>query len=433
MELNQIYDSYLKSGIVTTDSRTCFAGAIYFALKGERFDGNNYALEALKKGCSLAVVDDVSLKNEPHCIWVPDALKTLQQLATHHRHQTQVKVIGITGSNGKTTTKELIAEVLKTSFSTWFTQGNLNNHIGVPLTLLSMPPGTQIAVVEMGANHIGEIAQLCDIAQPDMGLITNVGKAHIEGFGSFEGVKKAKGELYNHLKTQGNEIFINGDNHHLKEMIGDYNGTIFRYGNDDNYKVTGRNVKTDPFLSFEWKSENQEWEKVSTQLTGAYNYENVLVAITIGLHFGISAKEINKAINNYQPVNHRSQIIKTEHNTVILDAYNANPSSMEAALSNFADMKGDNKILILGGMKELGKECQKEHQELVEKALKVQPKTCFLVGAEFQNTSTGAESINYFEKSEDLREHLVSNRIVNATILLKGSRANKLEELLDLL
>lgn len=434
MNIATLYNYFLSSGQVTTDSRHCPAGSIFFALRGERFNGNNYARQALEAGCSLAVVDDASLRDTPGCYHVDDALAALQQLSTHHRKETGAKIIGITGSNGKTTTKELAYRVLSKKYKTWYTRGNLNNHVGVPLTLLAMPVGTEMGVIEMGANHLNEIAMLCKICQPDHGLITNVGKAHIEGFGSFEGVKTAKSELYTYLKQAGGAIFVNGDNPNLAEMLGAYSGFVYRYGVKIDFEITCRAAKADPFLAFEWKSSNATWQELQTNLTGLYNLENALAAISIGTYFGVQASDINYAISNYQPDNHRSQLTRTRTNTVVLDAYNANPSSMAAALENFNTMQGHKKVVILGGMKELGADSFKEHENIVAQVIATGILACYLVGEEFEGHIPPDKSgFKWFESTDELIEFFKSNPVRESLLLVKGSRANKLERIIELL
>lgn len=433
MSIDFLYTVYLKSGVVTTDSRYTPPSSIYFALKGDRFDGNDFALSALESGCALAVVDDVRLKDAEGCFWVPNALETLQKLATHHRLNSGMKVLGITGTNGKTTTKELVAAVLSRKYKVGFTQGNLNNHIGVPLTLLSIPSDIDFAVVEMGANHLHEISFLSEIAQPDWGLITNVGKAHLEGFGSFQGVMAAKSELYAYLKEHKKPIFINDDNPFLHRMLDGYNVSLIKYGTDDSFFVTGGEAVAEPFLQFRWKSLELPWQKVNMQLSGLYNFENALAAVAIGNYFDVPAHEINEALAAYQPKNHRSQIVKTKQNTIILDAYNANPTSMEAALDNFEEIASAHKILILGGMKELGNESGEEHLKLIHRIKAITFNTCYLVGGEFQELLPNDKRFNWFATGEELTEHLKNNPVVNSYLLVKGSRANKLEQVVDFL
>jgi UDP-N-acetylmuramoyl-tripeptide--D-alanyl-D-alanine ligase len=433
MEISKLYDLFNECDGVTTDSRMAQPGALFFALKGDRFNGNEYALQALSNGCRYAVVDDPVLKGNHGCVLVPDVMEALQQLARYHRLQSDAIFIGITGSNGKTTTKELIAAVLSEKYRVWYTQGNLNNHIGVPLTLLSMPPQTEIAVIEMGANHIGEIALLTSIAQPDFGIITNVGKAHLEGFGSFEGVKVAKGELYQFLKVQGAPAFVNRDNVHLKEMLGD--GLAIGFGTTHGGLVTGKNATASPFLEFEWQMDNTElWHTTSTRLSGLYNFENALAAVCVGVYFNVEPWLINQALGQYQPVNNRSQLTATAHNKVLIDAYNANPSSMSAALVNFNALPGENKVLILGGMKELGSDTYQEHAAVVSQVAGMTIQHCYLVGPEFKGfVSVGGDSLSWYESTEALLIALQKKPVRNALVLVKGSRSNRLETILGAL
>lgn len=433
MFINSLYNSYLESRTITTDSRHTPTGSIYFALKGDRFDGNDFALAALKSGCALAVVDDERLKNKSGCFWVPNALKTLQNLATHHRVQSGMKVLGITGTNGKTTTKELVAAVLSKKYKVGFTQGNLNNHIGVPLTLLSIPHDADFAVVEMGANHLNEISFLCDIAQPDWGLITNVGKAHLEGFGSFEGVMKAKAELYAYLKKHRKPIFVHADNPLLIQMLATQTVPLIKYGTSATDFIVGSNVKATPLLQFQWRSAGLAEQKVAMQLLGLYNFENALAAVAVGRYFDVSADEMNSALAEYQPKNHRSQIVKTERNTILLDAYNANPTSMAAALDNFEAAEFSNKVVVLGEMKELGSESESEHLKLIHRLINNPSIRCFLVGSEFHHLLPSNERFVWFSKVDELCNHLQKQTVLNSYILVKGSRANKLEEVVNCL
>ena len=429
-----LYKHYLISRQVTTDSRNCPPNSIYFALKGERFNGNNFALDAISKGCAIAVVDDVSLKGKKGCFWVPDTLQALQQLAAYHRRCSEVKVIAITGSNGKTTTKELLAQVLSKKFNIWFTQGNLNNHIGVPLTILSMPKGTELLVVEMGANHGGEIAELCFISDPDLGLVTNVGKAHIEGFGSIEGVKKAKGELYDYLKQKGGTIFISWDNKHLKDMLGDSYNNVFKYGSSMSNHVIGEDISVDPYLKFKWRKNIKEsYFIVDTHLTGIYNLENALAAISVGVFFKVADFDINNAICCYYPANHRSQIVETDNNRVILDAYNANPASMSVALDNFIALKGDKRVLIIGGMKELGNESKQEHLLLLNRIDSIESDLVFLIGEEFKDLAPDNSGYLWFDSVQSLIPYLNTHPLDGCFILVKGSRSNMLEKVMTAL
>ncbi len=429
--IDQLYEIFLETGKVSTDTRKLSPGSIFFALKGDRFDGNKFALEALNKGCRLAVVDDDQLTESPGCLWVPDVLKTLQSLARYHRMQLQIPVIAITGSNGKTTTKELISSVLGVKYKVWFTRGNLNNHIGVPLTLLSMPPGTQIAVVEMGANHIGEIEGLCKIALPNHGLITNVGKAHLEGFGSEEGVRKGKGELYSFLKNEGGEIFLNVDNEWLRQMVGDY--PWIGYGTADDAVVKATGVSAGPLLSFELTTSRVSHMPISTCLMGRYNLENVLAAASVGHYFGVEEELVKEAIENYVPKNNRSQYYDSGRNRILLDAYNANPSSMKVALDNFSAIDHPNKILVLGSMKEMGAESGQEHQQLISSILKFDFSECYLTGSEFKDIVPRDERFHWYNDTESLKEALKKAKVNDALVLVKGSRANRLEAVVDVL
>jgi UDP-N-acetylmuramoyl-tripeptide--D-alanyl-D-alanine ligase len=429
--INELYEVFLETGSVVTDTRKLSRGSIFFALKGDRFDGNKFAVDALKQGCRMAVVDDQSLKNIRNCLWVPNVLEALQNLARHHRKHLQISVIGITGTNGKTTTKELISAVLSRKYKVWFTRGNLNNHIGVPLTLLSIPAATQIAVVEMGANHMGEISDLCNIALPDHGLITNVGKAHLEGFGSFEGVRKAKGELYAFLKAQGGEIFINVDNHWLRQMVGDY--PWIGYGTSPEAVVSAVNASADPLLTFELSTSRVERLRVSTCLTGLYNLENVLAAASVAHYFGIDEASVKEVLESYMPINNRSQFYNTGINQIVLDAYNANPSSMKVALDNFKAIDHSHKILVLGGMKEMGAESVNEHKHLIEQILDLDFSACFLSGPEFEGLLPGDKRFHWYKDSDELKHALKKAKIRNALLLVKGSRANRLEGVVEVL
>ncbi|SFE64498.1 UDP-N-acetylmuramoyl-tripeptide--D-alanyl-D-alanine ligase [Thermophagus xiamenensis] len=429
--IHDLYEAYLASGKVITDTRKLEPESIYFALKGQHFDGNNFAKEALSSGCRLAVVDDERLKNEKGCFWVPNALKMLQNLARYHREKLSIPVIGITGSNGKTTTKELIAAVLKKKYNVWYTQGNLNNHIGVPLTILSMPPQTQVAIIEMGANHIGEIAGLCQIAKPNHGLITNIGKAHLEGFGSFNGVKKGKGELYDFLKKTGGEIFVNVDNPDLLEMLGDY--PWIGYGSGSKAVVRAEEISASPMLSFNLTTSRVSGLRINTHLIGKYNKDNVLAAASVAHYFGVEESLVKAALEEYVPKNNRSQFLNTGRNHVILDAYNANPSSMQVALSNFKEMEHPFKVIILGSMKELGEDSKKEHYALLTDLEKLDVEVCFLIGEEFKGIIPANNRFKWYKDTKDLQEALKAASLNNALVLVKGSRANELETVVDFL
>jgi len=363
---------------------------------------------------------------------VDDVLTTLQELAKHHRQQLNIPVIGLTGSNGKTTTKELIYSVLNQKFKTQATRGNLNNHIGVPLTILELKPDTEIAIIEMGANHQKEIEMLCQICLPTHGLITNVGKAHLEGFGGFEGVKKGKGELYDYLETSGGITFINQDNEHLIKMASARKlKDIITYGTSNSNDISGVLLQNNLFLEVKWGFKNEIYE-VKSQMTGIYNFENILVAVAIGKHFGLSAEEINKGIADYSPQNNRSQIIKTEKNTIIGDYYNANPSSMLVAIENIAKLDADQKVLILGDMFELGEEATTEHEMIIQKVLSYHFDQVIFIGDEFLKLNELSEA-QFFKTTNEAVIFLQKNPISNALVLLKGSRSMHLESLMSLL
>ena len=435
-----LYDLFLQHPVVTTDSRNCPEGALFFALKGEKFNANAFAADALARGCSYAVIDDTAFAKDERYIVVDDVLKSLHELATRHRLAMPAKIIGITGSNGKTTTKELIASVLKERYQILYTQGNLNNHIGVPLTLLQLRPNHQLAIIEMGANHPGEIKILSSIAQPDFGIITNVGKAHLEGFGSFEGVKKTKAELYDHIAEHGKALYIHQANPHLMEMAAKSNvdeekriyysiiqadTTIDMPTEADPALITGRVVSSTPLLKMECNT--GDTFEVQTQLIGTYNAENILAAVTIGTFFGLTTNEIRRGIESYTPTNNRSQYTQTANNRLVVDAYNANPSSMQAAIENFHLLEEKNKVLILGDMLELGEDSENEHQMMVDLLKENNFGQVFLVGSEMAKTNTGYPC---FESVGQLAEHLQSNPLSGCLILIKGSRSIQLEKII---
>ncbi|MEO5910048.1 MAG: UDP-N-acetylmuramoyl-tripeptide--D-alanyl-D-alanine ligase [Pelobium sp.] len=433
MSISEIYNLYLSHPLIFIDTRKITEGCLFFALKGENFDGNTFADQAIEKGATYVVIDDPKFKKNDRYILVDDTLIALQELAKHHRKQLKIPVIGLTGSNGKTTTKELINAVLSQKFKALATKGNLNNHIGVPLTLLEIIPETEIAIIEMGANHQKEIEMLSEICQPQYGLITNVGKAHLEGFGGFEGVKKGKGELYDFLQNHDGTVFINKDNAFLTEMANSrkFKKTIY-YGRDGSSEVKGELLNNDPFLEINWTYRNQQFQVLSN-LTGTYNFENILVAIAIGLEFGLAAHEINKGIRDYEPQNNRSQIIKTENNTVIGDYYNANPSSMPVALENMASLKAKKKVVILGDMFEVGDSSALEHDAVLQQALSYQFDQVILIGEEFFNINELADEAIFYRTTSDAIIELKKNPIKDALVLLKGSRGMKLESLMELL
>jgi UDP-N-acetylmuramoyl-tripeptide--D-alanyl-D-alanine ligase len=401
-------------------------GSLFFALKGPKFNANEFAAEGLKKGASFAVVDEKAFVVSENCLLVDDALRALQDLARYHRSQLRIPVIALTGSNGKTTSKELLSAVLSTKFPTAATKGNLNNHIGVPLTLLSINSSVDMAVVEMGANHVGEIAELCSIANPTHGFITNIGKAHIGTFGGFENIIKGKTELYDHLNKTGGTIFVNSQNALLAGIAKNFKKVTYP-ADGDFYKCSL--ISSDPFLLVE--AENGD--HVQTQLTGAYNFENVAAALCIGKFFGVEDTKANAAIGAYTPSNMRSQVVRKGTNVIILDAYNANPSSMAAAIENIASMKSDNKTLIIGDMFELEEEAEKEHRAIGKLIKDKGFKNVYLCGTFFQAALTEIPFAKHFAKKDQLVEELKKNPIKDATILVKASRGIGLEAIIDYL
>lgn len=430
----QLYQVFLQHPIICTDSRNCPAGSIFFALKGDNFNANAFALSALEKGCTFAVVDEPEYAIDDRFILVDNVLDSLQQLANFHRKQLGTPIIGITGTNGKTTTKELIASVLSEKFNILYTKGNLNNHIGVPLTLLQLKPEHQMAVIEMGANHPGEIKTLVEIACPEYGIITNVGKAHLEGFGSFEGVIKTKAELYDYISASGKLIFLNIDNNFLLEMakksgILEQNKYI-KYsqvkGSSD-VNVFGWISTCSPFLEMVCQTSDQHPFEVKTKLIGSYNAENVLGAVAIATYFGLTDMEIKNGLEKYVPRNNRSQLTVTEHNKLIIDAYNANPTSMRAAILNFAQMNVENKTFILGDMFELGEHSDIEHQNVVNLLQQNHFENVLLVGKDFMKTQNPFQC---FETVENLIGFLDNKPVRGSFVLIKGSRGVKLEKVL---
>ena len=431
MEVSAIYKYFEECGKVTTDTRNCPQGALFVALKGETFNGNAFAKQALEKGCRYALVDEKKFAEEgnPNIILVEDCLKALQYLANLHRRRLGTRIIGVTGTNGKTTTKELIATVLQKRYNVLYTQGNLNNHIGVPLTLLGLTEEHELAVVEMGANHPGEIRTLVNIAEPDCGLITNVGKAHLEGFGSFEGVVKTKSELYDYLRTKENAfIFLDKDNEVLWQASTGLKAVGYGLQSEDLY-VKGTLHACAPFLAFEWEHEGDVHD-VNTHLIGAYNVKNALAAIAIGCHFGVPSASICEALNDYVPSNNRSQLTETADNHLIVDAYNANPTSMMAALENFRLMEVEHKVAILGDMKELGEGSADEHRKIVAFLNECGFERVVLVGGEFGKTNVGFE---HYADVEALKAVLTENKPSGKFVLIKGSNSMKLAQLKDIL
>ena len=445
MEIKDLYELFLQHPTVTTDSRNVPEGSMFFALKGETFDGNAYAKTALEQGAAYAVIDEKEYDTEgdDRLILVDDVLTTLQQLAKYHRVHLGTTIIGITGTNGKTTTKELIATVLKKKYNVLYTQGNFNNHIGVPKTLLQLRKEHNIAVIEMGANHPGEIKTLVNIVLPDFGIITNVGKAHLLGFGSFEGVIRTKGELYDFLREIKGTAFINNDNPYLKRIS--QNLTLVKYGHqsqNENLLVEGKLVECTPFLKFEWKLYGTSNEipheadsqpmTVQTQLIGSYNLDNALAAACIGTFFQVPAQDICQALEDYTPSNNRSQLTVTKDNKLVVDAYNANPTSMKAALDNFALIPAPHKMCILGQMGELGEVSHEEHQRIVEQLKSSDMETVWLVGEEFAKTEH-PDSYRLFANVEEVKSALSANKPQGRLILIKGSNSNKLVQTIDFL
>lgn len=427
--IQTVYSLFLENRSVCTDSRKVKRGDLFFALKGDHFDGNLYAQQALEKGAVCALIDDISLQGMDRMIWVEDVLKTLQLLANHHRNLMKAKVIAITGTNGKTTTKELIASVLSTTFKTIFTQGNLNNHIGVPLTLLSINEETELAVIEMGANHQGEIRALATIAQPDFGIITNIGKAHLEGFGDFTGVINAKSELYNYIDDHEGKLIVNMDNHLLNTLSA--NISRFSYGSDLEADVFAELISVDPFVNLRWEYKNNH-AVVQSQLIGDYNTENMMAAIATACYFGVEKNKINEAIGNYLPTNNRSQLIETKDNRIIMDAYNANPVSMQAAIYNFSKFINRKAWVIIGDMLELGLESDYEHAEVLKLLTDLDFEYVIMVGKHFGEVY-GGEDWLHFENVELLKNHLKKHPITRCDILVKASRGIGLERILELL
>jgi UDP-N-acetylmuramoyl-tripeptide--D-alanyl-D-alanine ligase len=434
--IEQIYKHFLKHPIVCTDTRDIKKDALFFALKGGNFNGNQFAEQALNSGCSIAIIDEIAYKKDERYILVDDVLTALQQLANHHRKQLAIPVIGITGSNGKTTSKELINAVLSKKYNVLATKGNLNNHIGVPLTLLSITKEHELAIIEMGANHQGEIASLSLIAEPDFGVITNIGKAHLEGFGGLEGVKKGKSELYKFILEKKGKVFVHGDDDTLIELAA--NNDKVTYGTKKLYDIVGAIVNTGTeFISFQWStrytaSTLKKSPVITTQLVGVYNYHNLLCAACIGSFFKVEDEKINEALTEYTPSNNRSQLQKTANNTLILDYYNANPTSMSAAIENFSSLNHSNKMVILGDMLELGEDSAKEHTAIVNMLQQKNNMDVVLVGPLFCEAGKIA-NYNYFQNSDDAADYLKSAAIKNATILIKGSRGIKLENVLPAL
>jgi UDP-N-acetylmuramoyl-tripeptide--D-alanyl-D-alanine ligase len=426
MDLDGLYTEFLQSDGVTTDTRTAGKNQIFFALKGEKFDGNEFVRQALEKGCRLVVTDAAAWKDEPKVLVAGSPLDTLQQLANHHRMRSPATVLGITGSNGKTTTKELIARVLAKKFKTLVTQGNLNNHIGVPLTLLRLKD-EEMAVIEMGANHTGEIGALCRIADPDLGLITNIGKAHLEGFGSLDGVKKGKGELYDHLSSKGSAAFMNASDPVLSEMAQQRKLQTISYAVEKIAPVYGIPESSGQFASGKLFYDDRTF-RITSSLTGSYNFQNIMAAIAVGIYFSIGIDQILDAVSSYLPDNNRSQLLEGKTTTLFLDAYNANPTSMVHAVQHFASGSEGPKMVILGDMLELGSQAEKEHIQLLSWLASQDFEQTILVGSTFFGLKSDGFPFLFFENIDACIRYLESNPPVGYYILLKGSRKIAVEK-----
>lgn len=425
--IENLYARYSESGGVSTDTRKIAPGSVFFALRGDKFNANEFAAEALEKGASFAVIDDAKFKKDNRFILVDDVLKTLQDLARYHRNQLTIPVVALTGSNGKTTTKELVHAVLSRRYRTLATTGNLNNHIGVPLTVLSINASVELAVVEMGANHVGEIAQLCRIANPTHGFITNIGKAHIGPFGGVANIARAKGELYTHLLANNGVVFVNSQNPVLMDLAKGLQNAVTYPGKSDYYQA--RLLDAEPMV----RIETENGAVVQTQLVGAYNFENIACALCVGKYFEVDASAANAAVAEYNPGNMRSQIVKTAMNTVILDAYNANPSSMQVAIENLAAMNVENKVLILGDMYELGEEAASEHRAVGRLIAEKKFDRVYLCGALFKAALSEVPDAKYFERKGDIVNELQAAPLRGATVLVKASRGIGLETVIDYL
>ena len=423
-DIEKIYELYKKTYTVTTDSRTITPGCVFVALKGEHFDGNDFALKVAEEGVAACVIADrQNLPKHKRLFIVDDSLKALQELAKYHREKLGLPIIGITGTNGKTTTKELVSAVLSKKYNLIFTQGNYNNQLGVPLTLLRIKPDTELAVVEMGASHPGDIDELTNLGEPNFGMITNIGRAHLRDFGGYEGVIKTKNEMYQYIAAHKGLLFINKDNDLLMGLAKDINKVT--YGTCQEADVPGKILSANPYLSVEWNG-----HKLDTQLVGDYNFENVMAAICIGKHFGVNDKDIVEALSNYHPTNNRSQVIETGKNRVVMDAYNANPTSMSHAIRNFRNICSDYNVLILGDMLELGEESEKEHQAIIELLKELKFQLVFLVGSEFAKV---AKNSTFFRLSDvdKLIRYITLNPISGYDILVKGSNGIHLNKIID--
>jgi UDP-N-acetylmuramoyl-tripeptide--D-alanyl-D-alanine ligase len=429
MKTEELYKLYLQSRQVSTDSRKISPGSLFFALKGENFNGNQFAIQAIEQGALAAIVDEEPVTPHTGVFLVEDVLTALQHLAAFHRKQVGIPILAITGSNGKTTTKELCKAVLSKKFNVYATTGNLNNHIGVPLTLLAMDERVEMGIVEMGANHPGEIRNLCSIAFPDMGIITNVGKAHLEGFGSLEGVARAKGELFEHLRSNHKVIFINDGNEYVRKLVPESYAPVVHYNSEKGPRTISK--KSNPFLELDMVASGKGYI-LKTNLLGGYNAENVLAAFCVGIHMGVAPEDIKDAIGSYMPQNNRSQFIESGKNRLFMDAYNANPSSMFAAVDEFLVTGDDKKLLILGEMREVGDSSYNEHRALIDHLKEKQAEQAICIGKSFEKAVEGT-GYAYYETVEQLIGYLKDHPLNGHYILIKGSRANRLEKLLEVL
>ena len=427
MEIATIYNYFLQSTGIATDTRKIYTNNMFVALKGDNFNGNKFALSALENGAKFAIIDEIEYKLDERFILVDNALETLQKLANYHRNQLKITIVGLTGSNGKTTTKELIHVVLSQKYNTKATVGNLNNHIGVPLTLLSFDKTTEIGIVEMGANHQKEIELLCSICQPDFGYITNFGKAHLEGFGGTEGVIKGKSELYEFLFANQKTAFVNTDDAIQNEKTKNINSINFGLNTPENF-VSITKIETNPMVKIEFDN-----TIIQSHLIGLYNANNINAAITIGKHFGVSNEKIKFGLENYIPNNNRSQLIEKNSNKIILDAYNANPSSMNAALTNFFQLTEKNKVAILGDMFELGIESSDEHKRLVEFCMNQTEMIFYFIGNDFFNHKNSNTNMNFYETFESFQTNFTKLKTESSFLLIKGSRGMSLERILDII
>ena len=433
MTITELYKIYQKHPEINTDTRCIKTGSMFFCLKGNNFNGNLFADEAIAKGAAYVIIDEASYQKNDRYILVNNSLSALQDLALHHRKQLNIPIIGITGTNGKTTTKELVHAVLSKKYKTVATAGNLNNHIGVPLSLLSIGNETEIAIIEMGANHLGEIGQLCEMSCPDYGIITNVGIAHLEGFGNFDNIVTTKKALYDYIIKRNGMLFVNGNDSLLMKLS--ENARRITYGNNSSFNYYAEIIENRPFVKLKWGykdniSSTLDYYTIQTNLIGEYNFENILTAISIGKYFKVSDENIKQGLEAYKPDSYRSQFIDTGKNKIIMDAYNANPSSIELAINNFARLQLNNKILILGDMLELGKDALTEHDKIIRQLKNKKFDKIILIGPVFTEVNDNFES---FPDSETASQYLISNPLLNKTILIKGSRGIKLEKILKVL